>query len=64
MITTEEASHKINLSSRQIRLMAKSGRILGAKQLGGVWLLPDDFSIIKVRRGRPSRNLIKDESND
>jgi len=44
--------------------MAKSGRIPGAKQLGGVWLLPDDFSIIKVRRGRPARNLIKDESND
>jgi len=64
MITTEEAAKKMNLSSRQIRLMAKSGRILGAKLFGGVWLLPDDFSIIKVRRGRPVRNLIKDESND
>lgn len=53
MQTTEQASKKLALSSRQIRMMAAAGRIPGAQQLGGVWLLPDDFSIIEVRRGRP-----------
>lgn len=56
MISIEEARPKLNnLGARRIRVLCASGRISGAKLIGGTWVLPDVPVITPAGRTRPSK---------
>lgn len=40
-LTSEEIAQRWNISSRRVTTLCKDGRIDGAIQKGGVWLIPD-----------------------
>ena len=42
IVTVKEASGLWDISPRRISALCKQGRILGAKKVAGVWLLPSD----------------------
>jgi DNA adenine methylase len=39
-LTTSEAAEKWNISRRRVTVLCSTGRIPGALQKGGVWLIP------------------------
>ena len=41
-ITIKKASEKWNLSERRISMLCRAGRIIGAKKVGKLWMIPDD----------------------
>lgn len=54
-LTSEEIAQKWNISSRRVTTLCKDGRIGGAVQKGGVWLIPDDAQKPEnMKRGRKS----------
>lgn len=54
-LTSEEIAQKWNISSRRVTTLCKDGRISGAIQKGGVWLIPDDAQKPEsMKRGRKS----------
>lgn len=54
-LTSEEIAQKWNISSRRVTTLCKDGRINGAIQKGGVWLIPDNaHKPESMKRGRKS----------
>lgn len=54
-LTSEEIAQKWNISARRVTTLCKDGRIDGAVQKGGVWLIPDDAQKPEsMKRGRKS----------
>ena len=54
-LTSEEIANKWNISTRRVTTLCKGGRIGGAVQKGGVWLIPDDAQKPEsMKRGRKS----------
>lgn len=54
-LTSEEIAKKWNISTRRVTTLCKDGRIEGAIQKGGVWLIPDDAQKPEsMKRGRKS----------
>lgn len=54
-LTSEEIAQKWNISSRRVTTLCKGGRISGAIQKSGVWLIPDNAQKPKsMKRGRKS----------
>lgn len=54
-LTSEETAQRWNISSRRVTTLCKNGRIGGAVQKGGVWLIPDDaHKPESMKRGRKS----------
>lgn len=52
-ITPSDAAATKNCSARRIQVLAKDGRIPGAKQMSnGTWLIPEHF---KVTKSNPKR---------
>ena len=52
-LTSEEIANKWNISTRRVTTLCKDGRIEGAVQKGGVWLIPDDVQKPEsMKRGR------------
>jgi hypothetical protein len=50
LIGTAEAA-KRSVSQRTIRVLCEEGRIVGAQQIAGVWLLPASFRVAPGARG-------------
>jgi len=50
-ITTVEMAERWNVSTRQIQLLCKNGRIENAFKFGGVWVLPEN-TIKPTRTGK------------
>lgn len=44
-ITPAQAAARHGVSARRIQILAKQGRIPGAKKFSGVWLIPDTFRV-------------------
>lgn len=44
-ISIAEAAERLQVSKRRLQKLAQQGRIPGARQIAGVWILPDEFSI-------------------
>lgn len=40
-LTSEETAQKWNISARRVTTLCRAGRIDGAIQKSGVWLIPD-----------------------
>lgn len=54
-LTSKEIAQKWDISSRRVTTLCKDGRIGGAIQKGGVWLIPYDVQKpINMKRGRKS----------
>ena len=54
-LTSEEIAQKWNISARRVTTLCKDGRIRGAVQKGGVWLIPNDVQKPEsMKRGRKS----------
>lgn len=54
-LTSEEIAKKWNISTRRVTTLCKDGRISGAVQKGGIWLIPDDVKKpANMKRGRKS----------
>lgn len=54
-LTSEEIAQKWDISSRRVTTLCKDGRISGAIQKSGVWLIPDDVQKPEsMKRGRKS----------
>lgn len=51
VITAQEAAEKRGVSIRRIQLLCRQRRIPGARYVGRVWLLPEDFTITPGKRG-------------
>ena len=46
-ITVQQAANNFDVSVRTIQKWAKEGKILGAKRVGHVWLIPED-AVLKI----------------
>ena len=54
-LTSEEIAQKWDISARRVTTLCKDGRIEGAVQKGGVWLIPDNVQKpASMKRGRKS----------
>jgi len=53
-ISTAEAAKRRNVTPRRIQKLIQQKRIPGAEMLSGVWLVPDDFTILPASK-RPRR---------
>lgn len=52
-LTSEEIAQKWDISTRRVTTLCKDGRIVGAIQKSGVWLIPNDAQKPeKMKRGR------------
>ncbi len=52
-LTSEEVALKWNISARRVTTLCKDGRIEGAIQKSGVWLIPNDAQKpVSMKRGR------------
>ncbi len=55
-LTSEEVAQKWGISARRVTTLCKDGRIEGAIQKGGVWLIPDDVQKpASMKRGRKAK---------
>ena len=52
-LTSEEIAQKWDISTRHVTTLCKDGRIVGAVQKSGVWLIPDTAKKPEnMKRGR------------
>lgn len=52
-LTSEEIAQKWDISTRRVTALCKDGRIVGAVQKSGVWLIPNDAQKpANMKRGR------------
>lgn len=59
-LTSEEIAKKWDISSRRVTTLCKAGRIDGAIQKGGIWLIPDDAKKPEsMKRGRKAIKSIE-----
>jgi hypothetical protein len=42
-ITTAEAAERIGKTVRYVQILCKAGKVKGAQQFGGVWMVPAGF---------------------
>lgn len=54
MIPIAEAAKARGISERRLRALCKQRRIAGAKLIGRLWHLPENWSVTPGRRGPPS----------
>lgn len=56
--TSEEIAQKWDISSRRVTTLCKDGRISGAIQKSGIWLIPDDAQKpVSMKRGRKASRI-------
>ena len=41
-ITVQEAAEKWGVTPRQVQILCKDGRIVGAMRMSRIWIIPDD----------------------
>lgn len=57
-LTSKEIAQKWEISSRRVTTLCRDGRIGGAIQKGGVWLIPDNVQKPKsMKRGRKASKV-------
>lgn len=54
-LTSEEIAQKWDISTRRVTTLCRDGRVGGAIQKSGIWLIPDDVHKPEgMKRGRKS----------
>lgn len=41
MLSTAEASARLGISERRLRVLLNEGRVIGAQRVGQIWVIPD-----------------------
>lgn len=41
-VTVQEAAQKWGISPRQVQILCKNDRIIGAKRMSRIWIIPED----------------------
>ena len=54
-----EISKKFNISKRRVQTLCEQGRLQGAKQISGVWLIPSDAIKPKDKRYSKNKNALQ-----
>lgn len=52
-ITVQEAAKKWGITPRQVQILCKENRIIGATRLSRIWIIPEDSS-------KPTKGIEKD----
>jgi hypothetical protein len=60
MISVDEAAQILGVSPRRVRVLCNQDRILGAKLISGVWVLPPKPEVIPAERSRPGKLRLKE----
>jgi excisionase family DNA binding protein len=50
-INTDEAARQLGISRLRIQQLCQSRRIKGARLIGRVWMIPEDFVVTPGKRG-------------
>ena len=45
-LSTEEAAANHGVSARRLRTLLQQGRVVGARKIGGVWIIPDPLEVL------------------
>ena len=63
-LTSEETAQKWNISARRVTTLCRAGRIDGAIQKSGVWLIPDYAKKpVGMKRGRKADRVVAVKSD-
>ena len=54
-LTTKQAGERNGLSASWMRFLCLKGRVPGSFLLGTQWLIPENFEVLRVQRGRPTK---------
>jgi excisionase family DNA binding protein len=57
-ISTAEAAARFGVTPRRIQKLIQQGRIPAAKMVGGVWILPENFSILPPARSHRPQKIV------
>ena len=60
-ITVQQAANNFGVNVRTIQKWAKEGKLLGAKRVGRVWLIPDD-AVLKFENETDTIQLVFENS--
>jgi Mg/Co/Ni transporter MgtE len=55
LITVAEAAQELHLSVQRVRVLAQTGRLVGARKLGRDWLIPSPIVVnppLQIKHGR------------
>jgi len=53
MISLKDAAKKLGVTERRMRTLCAEGRVVGAKKIGGSWILPTSPQVVAGARVRP-----------
>ena len=59
MISATQAAELLNVSPTRIRVLCNQGRIPGAANVSGVWIIPDKPVVLAGKRIRPGKIQLK-----
>lgn len=59
MISATQAAELLNVSPTRIRVLCNLGRIPGAQNVSGVWIIPDKPVVLAGKRIRPGKIQLK-----
>jgi predicted site-specific integrase-resolvase len=59
-ISAADAAKLLGVTDKRIRVLCNQGRIVGAKLISGVWILPANPIVKKGNRYRPSKIVMMD----
>lgn len=55
MMTATQAAKKKRVSRQCMNVWLRNGRVPGAKKVGTVWIIPDNFTVTPAKHGRPRK---------
>lgn len=59
MISLKDAAEKLGVTERRLRVLCAEGRVIGAKKIGGSWILPSSPQVVAGSRTRPGVLKVK-----
>jgi len=61
MIDTKAAAKKLGVNTQRVSALAAQGRIAGARKFSGVWMFPDNPTVMPRTRGPRPNSLTETE---
>jgi len=59
MISVTQAAKLLGVSGRRMRVLCAQDRVRGAVKVGGMWILPDNPTVLPAGRIRPGKIKLK-----
>ena len=51
-ITVQEAAEKWNITPRQVQILCKNNRIVGATRMSRIWIIPENAERPSAKKGQ------------